>query len=923
MLSTGFLATPSTCLRCQLRQVILRTRIPTFPQCLSLLNQHQSRGLTASTRRYQDTEEEQQFDDQDGGGGRSNLSKYPLGRVIGKPGRRQRERSARLKTKAMAKPFDVIVMQDVTEPKEESVKSGTGVPPTSSRRSEITGAQIASEILDVRQEPSQEEVEESIVSLRPETTILDERQYNHLARTLLDSYTTQQLSQYLTNVLNLSSIAEDEVQLTREENVGRKDGLRRSQWRPGRTPLGQRHTHAGVLKKSEIGTNKGRLAQQILRLAWNLTIQSEMQQIGELEIVLEKWQTSYLFELSMGQVPMYQAMIDSPLLRRSAEIRPYWPHNIMRVTARRQDAEDIAEQIERKLQDLKSEEVKLAAFRHVLGEPGWPKRLEYLFDESILKNVEQRTTSVFERRDFKTLVIHSASDVSLHHARRVLLSTLSLPSPHTTETTDVIAASIGTEKTGLIQRPLLLPEHVGPNLHLRYRDLKLGRLSISTGAAIKRWHAEKDADRRNDEKPETEDRQEADPTLVTDAQNLTSRLSNIGPFYPVEGSTTTDRSSYWIFRRYLESQSWDVQFCKILYPAASALDMTSLSQAASQRKKDKVPSIKPLMDGSRQSVLQSQVPGVADLLSFFTPKHRQIRPPYLIAHFMPSPLTKHGVVTMKTLPRIEIRYGFPQADPFDQSDTDRGIRILGMQAILAEQELRVPLPHEAVDLRMHRNTLLPAWNTGAFEDAEIDRFTQTLERSAMQGDGALYGEPMINIRLPSWLLARHPSARRSGRPQKDFKTEYLFERFEQVQTVDFVPLHLDETAEAIDLILKNVLVRMPKNMFLRYREVEGGAVGGRRTELRLRYEPLSKLAYDRINESRKIDFGLQGTDTGQLEETTAQAEEDEEPSFPEADKIRQSDLRLVETSLGLANALTRINAGELLPLQVSRKDSED
>jgi hypothetical protein len=137
----------------------------------------------------------------------------------------------------------------------------------------------------------------------------------------------------------------------------------------------------------------------------------------------------------------------------------------------------------------------------------------------------------------------------------------------------------------------------------------------------------------------------------------------------------------------------------------------------------------------------------------------------------------------------------------------------------------------------------------------------------------------------------------------DFEVEYLFEKFEQVQSVDFVPVKTGISG-AMDRKMRKVLEDMPNDMFLRYQEIEGGIVGGRRVELKLQYPSAVWEGRTRI-----LDFD-------------AKAEHSANVRVLSQEETERKYLKLMETSLGLANALTRINARELRPVQQHPEETE-
>ena len=333
--STGASA---TCLRCQLRQVILQSPRAHQVRCLERSGIDRPRCFTAS-RPHREHDDETIVQAK---GKRPYKYHYPLGRIVGEPGKRQRQGTQQLKIDTMGNNVEVILMRDVQERTEERK-----LPVAPSDVPAVSAAQISQSVANESQDASMEEVIESIDALRPDTKALDAEHHESLLQSLKNGYNALQLSHYLSVALNLSAVQGDKVHIIPEELADANRRHQRSQWHPGRTPLEKRQPIGSVVHKSET-RNRPKLAEQILRLAWNLTIQTEEQKVGELEIRLKPWELSYFFalrETEKSNQPMYKQCIASPLLLRSSDVRPYYPHSIMRITARRQDAEEIASRL--------------------------------------------------------------------------------------------------------------------------------------------------------------------------------------------------------------------------------------------------------------------------------------------------------------------------------------------------------------------------------------------------------------------------------------------------------------------------------------------------------------------------------------------------------------------------------------------------
>ena len=249
MLSTGTAAVPSACLRCQLRQAITRTGRRVSATRASYPKWGSSRSFDASSNQRQ-TAEEQAVDGNGNGNEKPKLSEYPLGRISGQPGRRHRETSARLSQDALDKPFDVVVLRDIPDSREEKIAT-SNVSPYKQEIYGVNASQIARDVLEKGGTTNEAEIYESIDALQPTTTILDEEQYSILAKTLTDGYNARQLSQYLVQSLHRVSIEA----ITRqeadgdEESTWRKKDIQKSPWRPGKSSLSSRHSVTGIVKE--------------------------------------------------------------------------------------------------------------------------------------------------------------------------------------------------------------------------------------------------------------------------------------------------------------------------------------------------------------------------------------------------------------------------------------------------------------------------------------------------------------------------------------------------------------------------------------------------------------------------------------------------------------------------------------------------
>lgn len=894
MFSTGPLQAPTPCLRCQLRQAILQ--LHGRPSLCRVRRERNTRLLTSTPRSLQDVEDGI-YVDREKRHAKSQKEygwKYPLGRIVGKPGRRQREGSARLQITAMEKPFEVVLMRDLPAAKKQfqdelAVRKGDFV---NTKSASVSAAEIASEVLG--EEPSQEDVQNLIDSLRPDSSILDRQQYDGLFQQLLENYSRQQLSHYLEKTLQLSRIEGDAVNVIPPNPVG-PDGIPTSDWQPGQTPLEQRHKRGTTIKKSQIGKNKMKLVRQILRIAWSLRVSSEEQEIGELEVALKSWQVVYLFDLVSNGTVMYDSIIGSVLLRGASQIRPYRPDNIMRITARRQDAHDVAERIGQRLRTLQRLELDLRPFQSLLGNESRPGRPDILFQSSELAYVGQLTECAIEQHNGTSLNLFAKSKALVRQARRMLLLLLDL---HTARKIKLRVLDTGAENTTNKGKGVPIPESAA-NLSFRLREQDLCRFAVPTPRAS-------DPGKADDLMSSIDQRHSHDRIVSTAHEELATaaiieQLTSYSPRYrrdvPV-AQAYDQQASYWS-SIYPNTSFWSAHLCKFLWPKGE----------------------KPGFRQRPPAIVQPYLPGLGTLLSYFTPSEVPNAPvsfdprmasPRLVAHFLPSPFTNAITYPNPILPRIEIHYSLAaeraSRDLSVKHDPAHHLEIIEMRALFHDEQIRVSVPTEACDLMFSRRMITKAKVDKVLNDERIAHFTRSVEESLAREDEALEGEPFLKVLLPPWLGTTKGKMTVNEDETADVPVDYVLERFEQVQSASLVPLPLTALRHILPPIhLRQALRDMPESLVLRHTEVVGGLVGGNRTETTLEYNEEKNYALDSSETAKSKVSSQNKARRGQLDIPR-------DVLRMTKDEVNASNKGLVYTALGLVKALTRINAEDLRAL---------
>ena len=869
MLSTGAVIVPSACLRCQLRQVIFRTGKRVSVNRIDCLRWRASRAFGASCPRFQDAHD-QVLDDKVHGKEKSKLSEYPLGRIYGKPGRRHRETSARLTQDSMQKPFEVVVLRDVPDAKGGNEADQHKA--SSYQETNHAGAsQIARDILSKNASPKEAEIFDSIDALRPPSTIIAEEEYESLAKDLADGYNTRQLSRYLSRSLQSISLGPPS-QVGRKALKWRENALQTLAWRPRISPTDEATHKTTLFQKDDAANPKYKLVEQILRQSWSVSIDGELYQIGYLDMKLEAWHLSFLFDLYENSRPMYEAWIKNPLLLRSSEIRPDRAHNVLRITARKQDAEEIAARIQQKFREFESLELDLTALKPLRTRRQPSKFHEYLPDQTSLHAIQRRLFCIFERRDKKTLVIHAPLEVTLWQARRAFLSFIDLPSPSSIKSTIVATSPIDIRAEESDGNAHLLPDQPAQGMKSRQLALRYARLARSTEFAENCIGSE--SSNTTHFEANTKD------SFYAQVSSIAEGLSAVKPLEPITFDSPSETVPFWELGDRAYCEPWEVQFCKVLYNNTKSGHMRTIQTLPSRGQKVVIGA---LDTSPSQSTIQPQVPGIATLVSYFSPTLESVKSPLIVAHFVPNPFTTNGLAPLTKLPRIRMRYSV-------STNTERStVKLQGIRAVLSQQEFRVHLPQEATDVRFVRQCTIRALSNVALGDRDIQNFTAMLQHSLNRKRAFLDGEPMVKFRLPGSPFDDLTDPWARDLRKNGFEVDYLFERFEQVQSLD-LDLNFDTAFSAnVDPSVKNVLSEYPTDVFLRYQEIEGGIVGGQRTELRLVNSAgsVSTLGHD---DPGAYDTGyVGGGEQADVEEN----------------------LRLVKLSLRLANALTRINAGDV------------
>jgi hypothetical protein len=570
-------------------------------------------------------------------------------------------------------------------------------------------------------------------------------------------------------------------------------------------------------------------------VAWEINKKSDEQKVGELEVQMTPWALAMFFDVAIDGMPKYQKLIEPPLLLRRSEIRPYRPDNIIRITARRQDADDVATQLENKVLLIGKQVVQIDdlvpsnAAKYPKGQS-----LRH-FRQQDLSEISRRTQSVFMQQKDGKIGIYSFKQSDRANARRLLLSLLDLPSRGITRTT-LDPSIFLPSRAG--QRPLaLVPIFPDRALHFRDRSKTLARvvspIQKSTTPLISKI---------------------SNRQVERASQKILSLVKDFDKRKEEEPAAVAERSSnpsiFWAGRRFEASHTWWVRLGLLLQETTPDKSGLLLQDGY----------LHPGTNGNTHALFKQapvflrQVPGYETLLSYFQPNNRSpppgeagarttdltIRKSTIVAHFTPSPFTGRGAQALNLFPTLELTMLRRSAGGSEETE----LKIDGLRAVTGEQHIDIPLPDQVIDLRLTRKIGAYASMPAVLADAQIQSFVAALKQSA-NSKGALQGTTELTFKMPGWMAETDSDIRKAQDDSlSEISVPYLFERFEQVQSTGFKK-HISvldkraETSASIRAFHEN----FPKSARLQYGEIDAGEIGGRQTEIAFKvHNPQASVA---------------------------------------------------------------------------------
>jgi hypothetical protein len=845
MLSSGARAVPSSaCLRCELRCVLQHLR----PLPSTHRRPYTSQRTFSTVYRRQnanDSETRPLVKENTGDVYYKHIS--PTSRIVGKRGRKQRQTSESLATNSLGEKSEIVIFRDVLDTRKKRVEKTEEPQDVDIEKQSLKGLSLTAEEIEAAmsgsgQAPDEEEVNMSIEALRPQAPVLDEKEdFPRLHKELLSRYSPKQLSRYLGRALRSRSLSTTVVReleyspsrhsTSNKSKFTRTISFTRSRWQPGRTPLDQRRiSETPALPSLPKGMSgpKARVAQRIIRVAWEITTDLEEQKVGELEIEMTPWAIALFFDTNRGGRPTHEVMIEPPMLLKRSDIRPYRPDNIIRITARRQDAEDIAIQLENKVLLMGKQQLQLSQLikSSEMRVPG-SASLQH-FRKQELEIITQRTQAIFMQESSGCIGIYSFKQSDRLTARRLLLSLLDLPSRNVKNM--ILEPSDNQQSKASPASLALVPVFPDRGVHFRDRSKMLARVTMPVRKELPTYN------------PDMSPYSQAE-TMSRDISSLLEELDEQKRHEPAPASERSyDPSSFWAGKPFTTSSSWWVHLGLLLRettskPSGQLMQNESADGEQSDKKKTSL----------KKSLFMAQVPGYETLLSYFEPNRRRpnidgsepnpraatdmvARKSTIVAHFTPNPFTQLGSKALTLFPRLELT----MRRRVDRESGEEELKVEGLRGIIAEHHVDIPLPEQAIDIRLSRSVASHANLPAVLADPQIQQFVTTLRESANSSSKtALEGKHELSLKTPAWMAESDDAARKAQSESKpEIPVSYLFERFEQVQSTGF-----RKNLEALDQRAEHsAAVRMfhkgfPRGARLQYKEVDAGDIGGRQTEI--------------------------------------------------------------------------------------------
>ncbi|KAF9636745.1 hypothetical protein BFW01_g7641 [Lasiodiplodia theobromae] len=742
---------------------------------------------------------------------------------VNRKGERIKEISAPLQRKYLGEDSEVLILRDITPIRKEEERyddvdesssataaAATGEEdPATKRRREIREALEAS-IAGKQAVAGQEEANEQINKLRPVSAegpqypaFISRKELKALRTALKDGYAVAQLRRYADVQESL-----DQLQQLKREERAELGVLWESAWQEGTSPIEQRLPEADRPDVPVAALPKMKVVDRIIRGLWGVGVIEESDALGEIEIKLEPWQFDLL---TLAKQSENFTILDNIGYQRKVRIESYRPENILRFTAERETAEAAVTDIERLLRRFLIRKLDLQDFESLRQKRGL-ETLRDFFSQKDLEFTARLSNTVIDSSSESAIMIYAMDTSTFELARRTLINIINPPSG---AETSIMADAEGE---GFLQTSI-----ADSSLHHRDREKNYARWTFP----VKREEPTRETSQALDEEPASEiledstntpteaqpDHTPGDRTQEVGSANsrsqpaqkvidfFTSRLSRSSDASR-EPRGATRKESLWSPFPLIE---YYATFGNILHkppPTNDPLSPISFQNIVEH-------------EGGPKRIFLHTLPGFSPFLQHITSKASLSRhsndlllPDALLFRFMPSPWDLEDPSSLEDFPEMGLR--------IEVNSLSGKARFQGLGMTLRERNMDVLMPGKPVDVRFTQREVL--WTDRILDRSEEIRDYLTRITTNVDGGGAIRAPPTLTIRIPAWAVKNSDKYKHLPfeftKLGKEYIKEFIYTGVEHRQMSRY---------------------ELPNGQHrVSYTSVEGGRVGGRRGELRLR-----------------------------------------------------------------------------------------
>ncbi|KAF2738829.1 hypothetical protein EJ04DRAFT_549713 [Polyplosphaeria fusca] len=654
---------------------------------------------------------------------RSQISERPLERLKKRSrGKRLlRETTAPLEIKTLGEDSGILVLKEVNIPRRNKEEE--------SSEEVILDDTLSSSILDSLKEDEGEttykEIEAQLESMRPSTSsdpgepqYITTAKFRELRKTLHESFTVQQLSQYYSDA---KGVQQEQVKEQVLQGLGGRKSISRplesTQWHPGTTPLTSRLPGANLKRFDRAPVNKSMLADQIVRSVWKVVLLEEIEAPGEIELTLKAWQLSLL---TVGETP---TLLDRICLARRCKMEIYWEDHILRITADKSTAEYAVHDITDALRNTEAHTWNLEPWIPYIDQrPGKARRATF-FTQKIMQAISLVTGTSTHSIENNAIRIRGVTKASVEEAERCLINVLPLRDP-----------SKRTINTKMLKKEhALSPIPMKNSLDFRFRDIDMGRWV----APVVKMTEESEVTEA--EWLETVEMKKIQDTVLKDLkQNLPTE------FVPPPQANVEDQAE-WQFKPFVRVEA--------LYGQATFLLPPSHKPKIGRHCKHSV-----------DAAFCTSIPGFPIALTDESAPSAKLYHACLSYEFIYNPRGPNRLNPNIVCPVVEMLVGIPSnGDPI----------LRGVSLRFNEHNYDVLLPNKATDIRFQRFDTLALLNP--LEDPNVKEYFEAIRENVKSGQ-RLTAPAKLAIPIPGFINRKLP-----GRGHKPRTLEYLLKRIQYRQ----------------------------------------------------------------------------------------------------------------------------------------------